>query len=103
MSVVYEVNLSIDNSIETEFRGWLEAHIGEMLEIEGFLSARLYEVAEPEADAGRFELSVQYKLRDMAVLESYLTYHAERMRAEGLKRFGERFSATRRIMKSIIC
>jgi quinol monooxygenase YgiN len=99
--VVYEVNLRIDPSIEQEFHEWLDAHIPEMLEFEGFLSAEWFGVDPDESDpeqVGRISWTVQYRLDHRASLHKYLEEHAARMREDGLNRFGDKFAAYRRIM-----
>lgn len=95
--VVYEVNLDVDAAIAADYRGWLDAHVQDMLALPGFVSAQVFEVAEP-VEAGRAGYCVHYRLRDAAVLDAYLREHAARMRADGAARYGDRFRASRRVM-----
>ena len=97
--VVYEVNLDLDASIADDYRAWLEAHIREILDLPGFIGARLAQVDDPAAPSGRVALCVRYTLRDAATLDEYLRDHAPRLRAEGQARFGGRFTAQRRVMR----
>jgi hypothetical protein len=96
--VVYEVNLDVAAEVIDAYRGWLDAHVAEILALPGFTGARLFEVAEPAPAEGRIALCVQYQLRDAAALDAYLREHAARMRADGQARFGGRFTASRRIL-----
>ena len=96
--IVYEVNLVVDAAIYDAYRAWLDAHIGAILALPGFLGAELFACDEPGADAMRRALCVQYRLRDATALEAYLRDHAPAMRADGQARFGGRFSATRRVL-----
>lgn len=96
--VVYEVNLDVDAAVTADYRVWLDAHVVEILALPGFTGARVFEVAEPPAADDRIALCVQYTLRDAAALDSYLHGHAARMRADGVARFGGRFTASRRIL-----
>lgn len=98
MSIVYEVTLDIDAAIANEYRAWLNRHTGELLALPGFLDARILDLLEPAAP-GRIGLCVQYTLRDRAAYEGYLRDHAERVRANGIARFGDRFTATRRLLQ----
>ncbi|MCK7592481.1 DUF4286 family protein [Pseudomarimonas salicorniae] len=98
--IVYEVNLSVEAAIATEYRAWLDAHIAEMLGLPGFLGASLSAVDEPAED-GRVQWSVAYRLRDAASLEAYLATHAPRMREDGQRRFGGRFRASRRVLRPL--
>jgi hypothetical protein len=36
-SVIYEVNLKIDNSIIEDYKAWLEKHCRDIISLEGFL------------------------------------------------------------------
>ena len=96
--LVYEVSLDVDSTIAVDYRAWLRQHVAQMLALPGFLSARTFDVLEPAAP-GRVAYCVQYRLRDAAALADYLREHAARMRAEGTARFGDRFHASRRILR----
>jgi quinol monooxygenase YgiN len=94
--VLYEVTLRVRPAIAGEFRTWLQAHVGAMLALPGFLDARVSELLP--ADPDLVVLCCHYRLRDAAALDDYLREHAPRMRAQGLERFGTRFTAQRRVM-----
>lgn len=100
-AVVYEVNLDIDAGIIDAYRAWLNGHVEEILALPGFIDARTFEVREPAPTTGRTALCVQYRLRDMAALDTYLREHAPQMRADGVARFGDRFRASRRILQDV--
>jgi hypothetical protein len=99
--IVYEVNLSIDAAVYDAYRVWLDAHIAEILTLDGFLQATVWEVREPPASPTLRALCVHYRLRDRAALEDYFAHHAPRLREEGQRRFGGRFSATRRVLARV--
>jgi hypothetical protein len=93
--LVYEVTLDIDASAVTEFDAWLKEHVREMLALPGFHDAR---VLKPEgAEAGTERRVVQYTLGSRAELDHYLAEHAPRMRADGVKIFGDKMKASRRV------
>ena len=50
---------------------------------------------------GTRALTVHYRLIDEAALQRYLAEHAPRMREEGMRRFGDAFTATRRVLAAI--
>jgi len=99
--VVYEVTIDLDASIRDAYLDWLGPHMRELCALPGFTDARLFEVDEPGADAGRVSLCAHYLLDDMAALDAYLRDHAPRLRADGEARFGGRFRASRRILRLI--
>jgi hypothetical protein len=96
--VIYEVSLDLESAIADDYRSWLRQHVSEMLALPGFVSAQVFDVLEPTSD-GRIAYCVQYHLRDAAALADYLRDHAARMRHEGAARFGDRFRASRRVLR----
>jgi len=66
-----------------------------MLGLPGFIDATISRV---EQEDGRAARSVQYELQDRKALEQYLSDQAAGMRQAAIDRFGDRFSATRRIL-----
>ena len=101
MTVIYEVNLAVDREIVGEYRLWLMAHVQEMLALPGFTAARILEVVDAAADADEIVLCTQYELANQQALDDYLRVHAARMRAEGVARFGDRFRASRRVLRDL--
>ena len=96
-NIIYEVNLTPGKSIVGEFRPWLHEHVRQMLALPGFISARVLDQEEESADDPD-TLTVHYILEDRQALEAYLTQYADGMRQMGIDKFGDRFTATRRIL-----
>ena len=59
-SLIYEVLLEIDGSMEGRFMNWLEPHVHEMLTFEGFESARINSDVKSTERLAR--ICVQYEL-----------------------------------------
>jgi hypothetical protein len=96
--VIYEVNVKAKNEIADEFFNWLNGgHIENMLKIEGFISARLTTPDSPKDDEHK-RFTCQYKLVSMEAMESYFKNHAAHMREEGIQKFGDKFTAERRVL-----
>lgn len=96
--IVYEVNLNVDQDIAADYLLWLKHHMQEMLQHQGFVSAELYEVMDENPDQQKW--CCHYLLKDQQSLDDYLQNHAASMRNDGIQRFGDRFSASRRIMQT---
>lgn len=96
--VIYEVNLEIDPSIAEAYLRWLKPHIAELLTLDGFESARLFQV---ESNSGTVDYCVHYQLRDRAVFDWYLETHASTMRQDAINRFGDRFRSSRRLLHAV--
>lgn len=96
LTVIYEVNLSVDADVIESFDEWLHQHMQEMLAIPGFISAS---TSLPDvSDENRKHRCVQYRLSDQASLDDYLEHHAERMRAKADLEFEGKYTASRRIL-----
>ena len=94
--ILYEVRLDVDAEIATEFRAWLVAHVREILALPGFVRA---DILREERAQDRVCWCTHYWLVDRAALDAYLHEHAPRLRADGLQRFPNRFTAERRILE----
>ena len=93
--IVYEVNLQVDSIAADEYAEWLEPHIEQILEIEGFQGAEWF-VCDSEDDKAHW--SIRYHLDKRSSLASYLENHAPTFIQEGVNKFGEYLSSNRRIM-----
>ena len=102
--VLYEVTLRVQPVIAGAYRAWLDAHVRELVALPGFVDARVSQVlpAEGDADADAVVFCCHYRLRSRAAFEAYLRDHAPRMREDGLRRFGDGFTATRRVMEIVV-
>jgi antibiotic biosynthesis monooxygenase (ABM) superfamily enzyme len=98
--IVYEVNIDVREDAYADYHAWLEGHVDEMLALPGFVSAEIMQRLEPSATRGTRALTIHYRLTDEAALRAYMTEHAARMREDGLRRFGDAFTATRRVLAS---
>lgn len=97
--LIYEVNLKVDRAIESEYLAWLNDHVREMLELGCFEGAQIYREEQDGSGDGQFRMVVHYQVRGRETLQRYFDEHAASMRADGLERFGARFSATRRVLE----
>lgn len=100
-AVIYEVNLDVDASVEADYRIWLHAHVAEILALPGFLDAHVFDVVDPPPAPGRIAICTHYRLIDHNALQAYLEEHAPRLRADGVARFGGRFTASRRVLQAL--
>ena len=99
--MLYEVNIDLDADVRAAYRAWLDGHVAEILALPGFTQAVVFEVLDPPPAPGRVALCVQYRLSGADALDAYLREHAPRLRADGLARFGGRFTASRRVLRPL--
>lgn len=100
MSMIYEVNLTLDPREAEAFHTWLKHHIEEILQIEGFLKADIFHRDAQEDEEGAL-FTVQYHLTDRKAVDNYIQNHTARFREAGIRDFGHAFlePAFRRILE----
>lgn len=96
--LTYEVNLRVDAAAAEAYATWLHLHIEELLGEPGFVSAEWWRVEEPSAPEGSVQWTIHYRVETAEALQNYFDGPASRFRADGLKRFGGRFDASRRVL-----
>ncbi|HVC37928.1 MAG TPA: DUF4286 family protein [Gammaproteobacteria bacterium] len=98
-AVIYEVTVDADAGIITEFDAWLAQHIHDMLQLPGFLDAKILHPHTATSNSSTpVRRVVQYTLASQRDLEHYFREHAPRMRAEAVTRFGDSVHTSRRVM-----
>ncbi len=95
--IIYEVNLDVDKEIAKDFETWLKPHMQEVVSCGHFEKALSYQVEDPI----KILWTIHYHAKNRSLVETYLEEHAPRLREEGLKKFGKKFRATRRILKQL--
>jgi hypothetical protein len=95
--LIYEVTLTIERDIAEPFDQWLAEHVENMLDLPGFVSARVFEMDDD--DDGYARRVTHYYLESENHLEQYFADNASDMRQSGIDRFGDRFRASRRILR----
>ncbi len=91
---IYNITLNIDKSIHNEWLGWIESHITDVLATGYFSSAKLTEVLVTDDD-GATTYSIQYRAKTRKNLDKYYQFNADKLRVEGLKKFGDKMLAFR--------
>lgn len=94
-TIIYEVNLSVDKDIFADFQQWLPTHVQEVLEHKAFDQAQIY---IQQSENSRELLTIHYHVHNQKDLDDYLENKSPLLRAEGLEKFGNAFTAHRRIL-----
>ncbi len=97
-TIIYEVSCTVSPEVSDAFAAWLRHHVPEVAALPGFLEGRWGEQVGGAAGGAR-TFVCWYRLADAAAMERYFAVDAPRMRADGLRRFGERYTATRRVIE----
>jgi hypothetical protein len=99
--LIYEVNLEVDDEINYKMAAYLQEHLQQMLTFTGFRTAYwFFRRPEDEENAPQEKTlwTIQYVIDKREDLDDYLKNHAQKMRAETVEKFGDRFKASRRIL-----
>lgn len=97
MRILYEVNITIEEAIKVDYLIWLKEHIGEMVALDCFVKATLYDTLEPEIP-GKCQFVVQYIAPSEEAIRRYLSQHAPTLRSRIPEAFQGKFSIERRIL-----
>lgn len=100
-AVIYEVTLDADADIASELDTWLKTHVHDMLQLPGFLDAKILRTKThtDSVDSNKtIRRVVRYKLASRTDLERYFQEFAARMRAEAVTHFGQRLRTSRRAL-----
>ncbi|OGT47394.1 MAG: hypothetical protein A3E82_00735 [Gammaproteobacteria bacterium RIFCSPHIGHO2_12_FULL_38_11] len=95
--IKYIVDLKINSSIYDEFLLWLSEHVHEILCLDGFTNAEIYEESDLNINNEIRQLIVNYELTSRQHLQNYFDNHATNMRNKTTEMFGNNVIASRRI------
>lgn len=91
---IYNITINIDDSIHEEWLTWIKNHVPDVLATGRFLSAKLTQVLVEE-EMGGATYSIQYTAKTREDLDDYYKYDADKLRSDGLKKFGDKMLAFR--------
>ena len=99
--IIYNVTINIEESVHDQWLIWMKnKHIPDMLATKKFSSAKICKVLVDE-DMGGITYAIQYVCKNMDILQKYYSEDADKLRAEGLKLFPNKFVAFRTEMEII--
>lgn len=90
---IYNVTISVDNSIHTEWLNWIKMHIPQVLSTGWFTEAKLIKVLV-DGDSG-VTYSVQYRAKSREDLDNYYKKDAAKLQQESIKLFADKVLAFR--------
>ena len=92
--LIYNVTVNVDDSVHDEWLIWIKEHIPQVLATGKFEKATLSKVLVEE-DMGGQTYSIQYRTYSREALVAYYREDAEKLRRDGLARFGDKSLAFR--------
>ena len=99
--IIYNVTVKLDNDIEDTWVRWmLDEHIPELMKTGLFTDARLCRLLEQDEAEGA-TYTAQYFCKSITEYNTYISEHAQMMREQGFKKFGNKFLAFRTVMEVV--
>ena len=92
--IIYNVTVNIDDSIVDQWLAWIKEHIPQVLATGKFTDAKLTKVLVEEQMGGQ-TYSIQYRAISKEALNAYYENDAEKLRQDGLSKFGDKMLAFR--------
>jgi len=104
----FQVNLTINKDIEQQVREWLPTFVKKILAIDGFEYGEIYSYPILErpgfvfgTDESKCYYVAQYKITNKQYLDTYFEKHAEQLRKDGISRFGDGVTITKRLLTNM--
>lgn len=97
---IYNVTINVEESILEDWLQWIRPHILEVLKTGKFVSAKFTQVLIEEEMGGR-TFSIQYTAKSMEDIQAYYAEDADKLRQDGLLKFGDKCLAFRTELKMI--
>lgn len=98
--IIYNVTLSINPTVETEFIDWLKnVHIPEVLDTQLFVSGELFKVFERPSSNQHSSYAVQYRLESWGHFNQYQLEFAAGLQQKTREKFGENVLAFRTFLE----
>jgi len=95
---IYNVTVNVEPVIHSEWLNWMkENHIPQVMDTGFFGSCRILQVMA-ENDHG-FTYSIQYTVKNMALLKQYQLEEGPRLQQESVRKFGEKALAFRTVLR----
>ena len=94
MHIIYNVTVNIANDVHDEWLLWIKEHIPQVLGTGKFEKATMTKVLVEEEMGGQ-TYSIQYRSYSREALDSYYRDDADKLQADGLKRFADKMLAFR--------
>ena len=98
--IIYEVNIQVSTKIYQDYIKWLDLHILEMLQFDGFISNKKF-LDKNLSNDQYMHISVHYYLESIKYLDKYLNNKAKKMRTISDKRFINNIKISRRVIHEI--
>ncbi|MEN8248579.1 MAG: DUF4286 family protein [Bacteroidota bacterium] len=98
--ILYNVTVSVDESIHDEWLKWIkEKHIPDVMATKRFENWKLYRVLLEKDNAITY--SVQYFAKNMAELQLYQALDANRLQADHQEKFSDKAVAFRTVLEEV--
>jgi hypothetical protein len=98
--IIYNVTINVDDDVHLNWLEWMQKeHIPEMLSTGLFTGYRMCRLLDVIDEGTTY--SVQYSCKNLQDYTMYKEEYAPKMQGEGLKRFGEKFTAFRTLMEVV--
>ena len=99
--IIYNVTIQVEKEIAEPWLQWLQQeHIPEVMHTGCFLKYQLVKLLETD-ESEAITYAVQYYAASREFVDEYVNEHANLLRQNGIKKWGERYIAFRTIMEVV--
>lgn len=99
--MIYSVTCLVSNDIREGWLEWMREHIPQVLGTGLFSEARISRVMSQDTDDGGTSYNIQYRANSRDALYQYYQEHADKLRQQGIDKWGEKVIAFRTELEMI--
>jgi hypothetical protein len=97
--ILYDVMLTVDDSIHDEWLSWMKTHhMPRIMDTGCFIESKMYRVLSPEPEEGT-SYSIHFHCKSLEDYERYQIKYAAILQAEQKEKFGAKFTVYRAVME----
>ena len=98
--IIYNVTCSVDGSVVEDWLSWIrEDHIPAVLETGLFIRATINRVLSEEDN--QYTYAIKYYCVNLSLLQDYERIHANQLREDHLRRYGDKVLSFRTVLREI--
>lgn len=98
---IYNVTVSVDNEIQSDWLSWMsEEHIPEVMDTGYFTGFKIFKVLLNQ-EPGSTSFSIQYSFKEMKNLQLYQANHAPNLQKKHSERYKDKCIAFRTVLETI--
>ncbi len=100
--IIYNVTINVEDEIAKQWLTWMkETHIPQVMNTGMFESFKILKIISTQEDETGQTYAVQYFASNMQHYNDYINIHADALRTDAIKMWGNKFIAFRTLLQEL--